>query len=69
LSFYRASDWTVRPKIATCHFADERNHSTVGRSGLRIHAGDLQDNEMAVRCSIVLDGFAPIFVWWRSEGA
>jgi hypothetical protein len=23
---------------------------------------DLQDNEMAVRCSIVLDGFAPIFV-------
>src|SRR5260370_30438369 len=26
LPFYRASDWTVRPKIATCHFADERNH-------------------------------------------
>jgi hypothetical protein len=63
LLFYRVSDCTVRPKIATRHFSDGRNHLTAWPAAR--HASrppDLQENGLAVGWSIALHGFATIFV-------
>jgi hypothetical protein len=59
----RASDCTVRLKIATPHFSVAWNHLTLGPS--ERHASwppDLQENGLAVGWNIALHGFATIFV-------
>src|SRR6266478_3701823 len=58
LSFYRISDCTVRSKIATRHLFDAWNHLTPGPRTRHASPPGLQENELAVGCSIALHGFA-----------
>src|SRR5713226_6642806 len=58
LSFYRISDCTVRSKIATRHLFDAWNHLTPGPRARHASPPGLQENELAVGCSIALHGFA-----------